>query len=483
MRRPRKLALWTAGFAAAGIAAVAWGVLPSLLRQDRFPHEKHAGLFPTCLGCHAGIAAGDTAASVSITPEECAACHDGVELSTVAWPEVERRASNLVFSHAVHTAEVREQGQPLQECTDCHVAPKVETRMAVQRVVLSTCLACHAPGAAGHFDLAAVDCSTCHLSLARATGLTEERIAQLPQPEGHADLDFLSSHGSLAQAQPGDCTVCHARESCERCHLDADRLGPIAALPRDARVAALVSGRAGEWPVPPSHLEPDWLRRHGDRAREAIDTCASCHARDSCAACHMGGEPAVIARLPAARPGGPAGVKLAAGLPPGHTVDFVANHAVAAALGAPDCAACHTERQCQACHDGVGPPGFHPIDFVARHGAEAFANDVECAACHSREGFCRDCHNGVGLAVARTSGGAFHDAVADWLIAHGAAARQNLEACTTCHQERSCLRCHSAKAGLRVSPHGPGFDPDRIADRSTQSCAICHFDLPDGGRP
>ena len=62
----------------------------------------------------------------------------------------------------------------------------------------------------------------------------------------------------------------------------------------------------------------------------------------------------------------------------------------------------------------------------------------------------------------------------DWLIVHGRAARQGMEECTTCHQQTSCLRCHSARAGWRINPHGPDFDPKRIAQRSTESCSICH---------
>jgi doubled CXXCH motif protein len=483
MSRPRRRAATRIALAAGGLAAVATGVLSLLARQDDFPHAEHAGLFPTCQSCHAGIAADDTAAFVSITPEECAACHDGGELPAVAWAGYERPESNLAFSHVTHAAELREEGTPAQDCVDCHATPGAEVRMAVQRPVAGTCLACHAPAAESHFDVAAIDCATCHRPLA-ATALASERIADLPQPDTHAREDFLFAHGAIAEAEGQDCSVCHARESCERCHLNADRLDPVAALPRDARVAALVVDRPGEWPVPPSHREPDWLARHGAQARASIEGCANCHGADGCAACHMGdGRPAVIARLPSTAPGRPAGVVLAGRLPAGHSADFVANHGTAAALGTPDCASCHEDRQCQACHDGVGRPGFHPIDFVVRHAPEAFANDLECAACHSREGFCRECHQGLGLAATRSGSAAFHDAVPDWLLAHGAAARQDLEACTTCHQQGTCLRCHSAKAGLRVSPHGPGFDPDRVAGRSTQSCAICHFDLPSSGGP
>jgi hypothetical protein len=73
--------------------------------------------------------------------------------------------------------------------------------------------------------------------------------------------------------------------------------------------------------------------------------------------------------------------------PAGHTADFVMNHATAASVGAPDCAACHTQKQCADCHDAPRKPGFHPVDFVLRHGPDAFGNETECAACHSGEAF------------------------------------------------------------------------------------------------
>jgi hypothetical protein len=107
-----------------------------------------------------------------------------------------------------------------------------------------------------------------------------------------------------------------------------------------------------------------------------------------------------------------------------------------------------------------------------------YGQPPECAACHSEEAFCRDCHTGLGFAAGGRTGAAFHDAQPDWLLAHGQAARQDLESCVACHSEATCLRCHSAKTGFRVSPHGPDFDPDHVADKSTQSCGICHLSLP-----
>ena len=134
--------------------------------------------------------------------------------------------------------------------------------------------------------------------------------------------------------------------------------------------------------------------------------------------------------------------------------------------------------------DNPGPADrrFHPPDYVLRHGADAFSRRVQCSECHSAQAFCLTCHEKEGIGRGGTAGSpAFHDAEPNWLIVHGRAARQNMETCTSCHQQSSCLRCHSAKFGFRIDPHGPGFDPNRIADRSTISCGICHFSIPKGG--
>lgn len=470
-----------AGTALLGILGVA--ILQSSPDRQGFPHETHDGLFPTCVGCHRGALAGGEPL-YTVDPATCAGCHDGAELATVAWTEPAPRPSNLDFDHGEHRLEMEREGRAV-DCAGCHRPVEADPiRMAVDRAVEAKCLDCHDPQAESHYA-AAVDCAVCHVALADASGLPDERIAAFPMPPGHDAAEFLRIHGEAAEEGAGTCAVCHTRDSCARCHLDPEAVPAIAALEPDARVAALVFGRPGEWPEPESHARPAWLRAlHGEAAEEDPATCANCHARTSCQACHRGGGPAVLASLPMPRPGGPVGVTVEQVEPVGHTADFVFNHAAAAATGAPDCAACHTERQCVDCHDGSAKADFHPVNFVALHGAEAFANDSECAACHSRESFCRDCHMGLGLAAGdRTTGGAFHDAQPDWLLAHGLPARQDLESCTTCHQQRSCLRCHSARQGFRVSPHGPDFDPGAVAGKSTMSCAVCHRSLPGGTSP
>ncbi len=464
---------------AAGAAILAaGGLVLSSQRSQPFPHAAHAGLFPTCAGCHAGIVSGDSSRFFSVTAEDCAACHDGTQEKRVEWSPPERPATNLVFSHTQHVARLERAGREPLDCVGCHQEKGATRRMQVARARPETCLACHAPNAESHYA-SSVACATCHAPLAAARAIPVSDVADFPRPPDHARQDFVLTHERDVAAAPERCAVCHARQSCERCHLNAQEVPAIAALAPDARVAQVVAGKAGEWPRPPSHARADWATAHGFQAEASIETCANCHARPSCAACHTGAEPDVVARLPEPKPGGPRGILLADVRPPGHTAAFVFEHGAAAASGSPACMACHTEKQCADCHDAASRPRFHPVDFVVRHATEAWGDESECAACHSREAFCRDCHQASGFAAGGRTNGSFHDAEPNWLLAHGRAARQDLAACTTCHAQSTCLRCHSAKSGFRIDPHGSAFDPDRIADRSTQSCAICHFSIPD----
>lgn len=525
---------------AVGAAAAGRGLF-SLPGQELFPHGEHVGLFPTCLGCHAGIPRGEAEAFYTVEETDCAACHDGRRLERVAWRPPRSRPSNLRFSHPEHGELVTATGDAALECGSCHQLPGTERRMEVARAVAETCLGCHAHRAEDHLA-AEAPCGACHQALAGAGELSAARIGAFPVPAGHGAADFLFAHGEAAAARLEQCAICHARESCGRCHLNADRLEAVQAFPPDPRVASLLAGRPGEWPAPASHDRRDWALAHGEEARTSVESCANCHAAPSCTVCHGDPGPRFLATLRRPGPGEPTGVSVPARRPPGHTPDFAMSHGAAAATDLPACGSCHRESECAECHDrgagsrggvfrfamraahppapsagardtveeagrGAGTPesgrkpreeagatgrhgrrgeapgpleasaaAFHPMNFVLRHGAEAFAARSECAECHSSEAFCRSCHERAGFAAGRPlTGGAFHDAQPDWLLAHGRAGRQSLESCVGCHRQTSCLRCHSAKAGLRVSPHGPGFDPARVSGRSTISCGICHF--------
>jgi hypothetical protein len=494
--------------------ALAAGALVSMTRSDGFPHVDHAGLFPTCLGCHSGIPEGEEELWYSVVPADCIQCHDGEREETVNWDAPTRTVSNMVYDHLEHITEVEAAGDSALVCADCH-GPFVDSlpRMDVGRAPPESCVACHAHEVSEHLA-AEAECSACHVTLADSPDLSVERLAEFPEPPSHESEAFLLEHGGEGPASES-CAVCHARETCSTCHLNAETLDEIRRLAPDERVAQLVEGMVAEWPEPPSHERADWEFTHGNDIDPGSQSCASCHAEPSCRTCHGSAPLPEIAALPTPGAGDPIGVVVPRTRPPGHLPLFATQHGAAVATDMPSCSSCHVETQCAECHSDPGrvaetvapqgaaradvPPGsdaeryvhadpgfrslppeprsgYHPANFLLRHGAEALAVQTVCSDCHSTEAFCRDCHasTGITVGVAGGAGGAFHDAQPNWFFEHGVAARQGMEGCASCHQQTSCLRCHSAKVGLRISPHGPDFDANRVGRRSSASCGICH---------
>lgn len=440
------------------------GILLSRPQEPPFPHPRHQGIFPACEACHAGIASGVEAEFVSVEPSLCAACHDGDNLPSVTWTgRGERAAGNLKTVHP---------GHPEIPCGACHQIPGTSGSMEVQAAQAESCMTCHAPGADEH-QAAGVPCTQCHWTLSQAPQMSAATIASFSRPADHSSASFLSAHGAAARDDVARCSVCHARESCTRCHANASIIEPIMSLPPDGRVAALTAEREGRWPLPASHEPTNWVLVHGGKARSSPQNCSTCHTRKSCSTCHLD----TVDRLTEGFPELSEGTGAMSKDPdvPGHVPGFAVGHGEAAVAALPKCAACHAETFCVDCHDGPGRPVFHPVDFVQRHAAEAWSSPLECVECHSREVFCRSCHETQGAGPEGRTGGGYHDADPQWFLSHGKAARQNLEACASCHQQSSCLRCHSAKEGFRVNPHGPDFDPERVREKSEMSCGLCHF--------
>ncbi len=445
------------------------------VRTDTFPHEKHEGLFPLCQGCHAGIETG-TESAYYPTPADCATCHDGTLEPKVAWTTPKRTPTNLAFSHEEHIAQVAAAGDPPSACTTCHRREGPDTlRMNVGPASPDACLGCHAHEASSHLAPGR-DCTVCHVPLTKATGLSAAQIADFPEPASHDTAGFVLGHAPASS--DASCAVCHARESCARCHLNADALAPVRALASDPRVAALTRGRAPEYPTPPSHEGGSWVwGGHGPEAeKEAASGCGSCHTVADCATCHRDGSLPVAAALPTAPKDDLRGVGLKASDERVHGPDWVRGHGPDASSRGETCATCHQSDFCTSCHQGPTAPSFHLPDFMDQHASEAYGNESDCATCHNAQTFCRACHQNIGLASEGRPDVAFHTSRPVWLLGHGVAARQGLQGCITCHTQSDCATCHSAVGGWGVSPHGPDFDAERAREANPFSCAHCHLD-------
>lgn len=450
-----------------GLAAMALLVARPLAGQEGsgFPHARHEGLFPLCTGCHAGTVA--DGGDLYPDAEACAPCHDGVRRPSVLLATRPSPPDNLTFSHPRHARVANPQGYG---CGTCHGTPGVEEGMAVQAATAERCLSCHAHEASSHLAEGR-DCRACHLPLTDATGLTAVAIDAFPAPPSHGTASFPTLHGS---GEATRCGICHARESCTRCHMNGDAVAAIRSLRPDPRVAALESGRPPEYAAPESHGKGDWAWAHGPSASEAPGGCSNCHAASSCLSCHRPGTVAAVDSLPRPAAGDPRGVAVRPGLV--HPPDYALHHAAAAA--GPSCESCHEEDFCASCHRSADRPAFHVPGFVQLHGPEAYAAATDCSSCHSVEVFCRACHAELGM-VDAPSGATFHTSRPFWLLGHGMAARRGLEGCVSCHSQADCTRCHSAYLGWGVNPHGPAFDGAALRDADPFACSPCHL----GGVP
>lgn len=447
-----------------------------LPEQEPFPHLDHEGLFPLCTGCHGGIPEGEVAEAYP-DPELCAGCHDGVELEEVEWapPEVDARPDLLGFSHPEHIQEVAAEGEPDLSCQRCH-APPGASRMTVEPLEAQRCLTCHVHEAPDHYTEA--ECGTCHITLAESQ-LPVTRIASLPEPPGHDAPGFLLElHGVEALEETARCTTCHTQETCTSCHV-AGAEETIARIPQAPPTLELPV-REVAYPVPPSHLQPDFEVEHGMLVGE--QSCATCHTRDSCASCHLPPLPEGARDLPERRSVQAPGVVLDAQAPASHASPFfMEDHTSLAAADPQSCASCHTRPFCTQCHEAAARPEFHPPNYIARHAADAWGATSECAACHQVQVSCRACHAEAGLTQTGRLGPGYHDAEPLWLLRHGQAARQSLESCASCHTQRECLQCHSQIGAFQVNPHGPDFDARRAWERNPVVCRACHIGDPLGG--
>jgi predicted CXXCH cytochrome family protein len=173
------------------------------------------------------------------------------------------------------------------------------------------------------------DCAACHTSELPASAMALPRAQDVRAPgvllagrvpPSHMLASFIERHGPIAAANPAVCTSCHTRTFCADCHeasmvraqLPHQIAGPQFHPPNyQARHSAEAYNRrlecsschnvstfcrdchqeagfqaVGRLDVGFHDAEPLWLLRHGQPARHALESCASCHVQSDCIQCH-----------------------------------------------------------------------------------------------------------------------------------------------------------------------------------------------------
>lgn len=269
-----------------GLARIEALPVPSTHDDPRFLAEVHgelvSGRADRCATCH--------------TVERCVSCHvdpDRVEIQAIPPAPPEMRLPEMTAEYPVPDSHIDE------GWLDAH-------RL---QVPVRECSTCHAED----------DCRTCHV------GNVPEMVEALPRrsevlapgvglvtraPESHASPFFFESHAPLAAADGQSCATCHTESYCVDCH-DGPPGGGYHPPSFVARHSAQAFGRAQECATCHStevfcrechqrsgfattgrlgtgyhDAEPIWLLRHGQAARQSLETCASCHSQNDCVQCH-----------------------------------------------------------------------------------------------------------------------------------------------------------------------------------------------------
>lgn len=358
------------------VQAAIGAVFPKVDSDIRFDHSRHAEV--ACTSCHAGAVASKRASESLVPPmaacaechaadaeptlASCQGCHDGYAVTAEApvseaadWQAVRpapmpaaRRPTRIRFDHAAHITRLVARGGPAATaeatCQGCHSA---DAAGRPSMPAMTDCTSCHdgarAPGT----------CQTCHPTAETGQIRTDfidptTGDTQRLMPTNH-EVAWDTRHGAVARANPDACTSCHVEDDCSSCH-DAVLAEPFAVHPPNFKVV------------------------HAVAARSQMGECTDCHDLDTfCTSCHVRLE---VTAIPGNRP------------PPGRAVHppgwldatMPNNHGVMARREITECASCHVEDDCVACHRGVNP---HPPGFTADCQRWLEANASACTKCHT----------------------------------------------------------------------------------------------------
>jgi len=339
-----------------------------------------------------------------------------------------------------HTLHIKENGA---NCQTCHGKAK-SSKIASDRLLPdgTTCDTCHDTD---HSDLKAVkpgseemgQCQFCHLGY-RESAPNKVAKLELPAPnmvfnhKAHLDrnINCAQCHGSVEEMELATRDQLPRMKGCFGCHNQA-----------------------------------------GPAQGQAKSDCATCHTRES------SGQMQTLFATGELKP--PRWMSNSQ-----HTADFLERHKRVAADNSKLCASCHAENFCTDCHDGrIKPRSIHPNDFISMHPVAARQDGPKCASCHQQQSFCLTCHQRLGVAMSgpNVQGNQFHPPGFGAVGGRGPGhhsweAQRNLNACVSCHTERDCATCHAdtARGGMSVNPHPPGFDGRTQFRRNGRPCLVCH---------
>ncbi len=321
-------------------AAIVFGATDRIV----FRHAAHQEALGDCHTCHTTLNTDQGLFKIRPTKKTCAECHDvdskqqcGTCHTNSAHPsgwKREKRQSN--FLHSTHAEQ-------LNNCRNCHTGD-LDAR-PVKKGDHTSCGKCHAK------DIRDLLCARCHREFA-AVGL-------MALNEFKHEDNFLKDHKTYAKRSLRTCTQCHREGYCQDCHARKAGLRPSLKYPEQVRRNFVHRG--------------DVLTMHRLQAKTDDSGCLKCHARSECRTCHERRKVAATVKQPDERH--PAGW-LAKG-----SANFHGDQARRAIVS---CATCHHGSgpgYCVDCHKASSGLNPHPKGWNDKvRGVDT--NDRMCAKCH-----------------------------------------------------------------------------------------------------
>ncbi|HFE52500.1 MAG TPA: cytochrome C [Bacteroidetes bacterium] len=328
-----------------------------------------------------------------------------------------------------------------------------------------------------HLKEAGAECANCHPNALKSTKANDNLLPTMEQ-----------------------CGACHDvqdEKNCTQCHYSSEKLEPFESPARAFRF------------------------NHSTHLSTARLTCQNCHKgmdkidyadgtrippRESCNVCHNGTVVSQECQL--------CHTTSVQVLPMNHTADWKHEHMVQVRSGNErDCAHCHTNDECQDCHENVNlmtskllPYQYfsayrlssrgarplvvskvHDLNYRYWHAIDAEGKKEQCNICHEASTSCVQCHTEASVAGAFLHRPAWHGGP-DWGAIRGGVgtgggrhaelAERDIERCAACHDvqgaDPTCLMCHTDFDGVKGTDpktHGSGF-----ADRFGEGAVFHHDD-------
>lgn len=291
----------------------------------------------------------------------------------------------------------------------------------------------------------------------------------------HAGAPTSENANDLMLPKQAQCAECHSAEvesDCMFCHTVADKYEPYAAPKREVRFSHKQHIETSQLECAACHAGIEASEKPSLTFLPLMSSCNSCHndvkVTNACESCHT--QPETL-------------------LPVSHQqANWAKEHKRLVRIEglSNDCAVCHSDNFCQACHAEVTTqftrgsrtrsvaenrpslsgsqalvkPRVHDLNFVFTHALDLRSKQADCHSCHNQQTFCTDCHTrnqDAGFAapfplshraadfvrLGKGSGGGQHAVLA----------RRDMESCASCHdvegRDPVCVTCH-----LDLAPKG-----------------------------